>query len=80
MEGSRILLYDAQEFDVFRDSFFRKSLRRADFFFEINNTINRSFTVDIVLLDGNDQPLYRVHFDVPAFSGTAKVSNPNRNF
>jgi hypothetical protein len=67
------IVYDAQEFDVFRDSFFRKSLIQADFFFEINNTINRSFIVDIVLLDGNNQPLYNFNFDVPAFSGTEKL-------
>lgn len=67
------IAFDAQEFDMFRDSFFRKNLRRADFFFEINNTINRSYTIDIILLDENDQPLYRVRFDVPAYSGTQKL-------
>jgi hypothetical protein len=43
--------------------------------FEIN-TINRSFIVDIVLLDGNNQPLYNFSFDVPV-SGTG---NQKRNF
>ncbi|NGY38184.1 hypothetical protein FQU23_011760 [Flavobacterium sp. XN-5] len=61
---------EAQEFDVFRDSFFRENLRRADFFFEINNTINRSYTIDIILLDVNDQPLFNIPFDVPAYTGT----------
>lgn len=60
---------EAQEFDVFRDSFFRKNLRRADFLFEINNTVNRSYAIDIFFLDRNDQPLYNIHFDVPAYNG-----------
>ena len=64
------LIFDAKEFDVFRDSFFRKNLRRADFFFEINNTITRSYTIDIVLLDINDQPIFNIHFNVPAYNGT----------
>jgi hypothetical protein len=59
---------------MFSGFFFRKSLIQADFFFEINNTINRSFIVDIVLLDGNNQPLYNFSFDVPAFQ-ELKVSN-----
>ncbi|TDE04132.1 hypothetical protein [Flavobacterium hiemivividum] len=61
---------EAQEFDVFRDSFFRKNLRRADFLFEINNTINRSYTFDIFFLDRNDQALFNIHFDVPVYTGT----------
>jgi hypothetical protein len=39
--------------------FFFEKLIQADFFFEINNTINRSFIVDL-LLDGNNQPLYNL--------------------
>ncbi|MEZ7497678.1 hypothetical protein QO200_02885 [Flavobacterium sp. Arc3] len=65
--------FDAQDFDIFRDSFFRNRLTRADFFFEINNTITRSYSLDIQLLDGNDQLLYTIHFDVPAYSGTEKL-------
>jgi hypothetical protein len=74
------VIFDAQDFDVFRDSFFRKNLRRADFFFEINNTINRSFTVDIRLLDVNDQPVYANRFDVPAFSGTEDLVMQTESF
>jgi hypothetical protein len=67
MERRRILLLMHRNL-MFSGFFFRKSLIQADFFFEINNTINRSFIVDIVLLDGNNQPLYNFSFDVPAFS------------
>ena len=67
------IAFDAQDFDIFRDSFFRKNLRRADFFFEINNTINRAYSIDIILLDENDQVLYTIHFDVPAYSGAQNL-------
>lgn len=65
--------FDTQDFDVFRDSFFRDSLKRADFFFEIDNTVNRAFTINIVLLDVNDQPLYFIPFTIPAYNGTPKT-------
>ena len=65
--------FDAQDFDVFRDSFFRDNLKRADFYFEITNTINRDFTLSIVLLDINDQPLYVIPFTIPAYNGTPKT-------
>lgn len=67
------LAFDAQDFDIFRDKYFRSYLQRADFFFEINNTINRAYTLDIVLLDQNDKPLYTMHFDIPAYSGTENI-------
>jgi hypothetical protein len=61
---------EAQEFDVFRDSFFRQNLRQADFNFIINNTIKRAYSIDIFFLGKNDEPVYTIDFDVPAYSGT----------
>jgi hypothetical protein len=69
----RDFAFDAQDFDVFRDKYFKSYLRRADFFFEINNTIARSFTLDIILFDENDQVLYVKRILVPAYSGTTNV-------
>lgn len=60
---------DSPTVDVFNDAFFRNNLNRADFFFEINNTINRAYTMDIVLIDKNNQPLYSMNFSIPAYSG-----------
>jgi hypothetical protein len=67
------MVFGAKDFDIFRDASFQKNLRRADFFFEINNTINKSYTIDILLLDGNDQLLETISFIVPAYSGTQKL-------
>lgn len=67
------LAFDDEEFDVFRDKYLNSYLQRADFYFEINNTINRAFTFTIVLLDSNDNPLTTIKFDIPAYSGSANT-------
>ncbi|WP_291100147.1 MULTISPECIES: hypothetical protein [unclassified Flavobacterium] len=64
---------DVANFDVFKDSFFDKSLKKAELFFEINNTINRAYSIDLVLLDVNDTPLYTIPFNVPAYSGAENL-------
>lgn len=65
--------FQALDFDLFRDKYFRSYLQRADFSFEITNTINRAFLLNIILFDQNDQPLYSIPFSVPAYSGNAVV-------
>jgi len=57
---------DLQNFDVFRDTFFKDSLIKAEFYFDIDNTINRAYSVDMELLDANSVLLYLIHIDVPA--------------
>jgi hypothetical protein len=60
------VLGDLQNFDVFRDAFFKDNLIRTDFYFEIVNTINRSYILDLVLLDANNVPVYPIRIAVPA--------------
>ncbi|MFE3870241.1 hypothetical protein ACFX5F_03290 [Flavobacterium sp. ZS1P70] len=59
--------------DVFNDAFFKMHLTKADLSFEIDNTINRGYTLDIILQDRNNQPLYTINFNIPAYTG---VANP----
>lgn len=61
---------DVQNFDVFRDTFFRNNLIKTEFYFEINNTINRDYTINLELRDANDSPLYTISINVPAYKGT----------
>jgi hypothetical protein len=65
------IIVDSPTIDVFNDAFFKNNLTRADLSFEIDNTINRIYTLDIALLDKNNQPLYYINFIVPASTGTA---------
>jgi hypothetical protein len=65
------VIVDYPTVDVFNDAFFKKHLTRADLSFEINNTINRAYTLDIILRDLNNQPLYSIKFNIPAYTGTA---------
>lgn len=64
---------DLMNFDVFKQSFLDQNLNRADFFFEINNTINRGFKLNLILLDANNSTVYSIPFDVPAYTGTQNV-------
>ena len=60
-------------FDVFRNSFLTDALTRADFFFEIDNTINRAYRVNLYFLDANNTPLYTIPFNVPAYTGVQNL-------
>ena len=61
---------DVKEMDVFSDAFFEENLTKAEFYFEINNTINRGFRVNVYLLDDNDTILYTIPFNVSPYSGS----------
>lgn len=64
---------DILNFNVFKEAYFTDSLMRADFFFEIDNTINRAYRVNMYLLDANNSPLYTIPFDVPAYTGVPNL-------
>ena len=63
------IIFDAQTVDIFNDSFFRKSLKKVEFFLEMENTITRSYVIDIVFLDRNNQVVHTTNFSVPEYSG-----------
>jgi hypothetical protein len=67
------ITFDAQNFDVFRDKYFKSYLKKADFLFEVENTIARSFSIDIVLFDQNDQVLYVKRITIPAYAGVTNT-------
>lgn len=64
---------DVSNFDLFKDSFFKNNLLKVEFFFEINNTINRDFVIDLVLLDINDSERHRISIPVPAYTGVENL-------
>lgn len=74
------LLVDSPTVDVFSDAFFKKHLSRADLFFEVNNTITRAYSLDIIFRDSNNQPLYSVNINVPANTGAENLSTKTEIF
>jgi hypothetical protein len=71
---------DVPNFDLFKDSFFKNNLTKVSFFFEFNNTINRDFIVDLVLLDSADNPIYLVSIPVAAYSGVERLVTQTEPF
>ncbi|WP_338645603.1 hypothetical protein V5J73_10170 [Flavobacterium sp. KS-LB2] len=74
------VFFDAPTVDVFNEKFFTDSLNRVDLFFELNNTINRSYRIDIVFLDRNNQFIHSTNLIVPAYSGVENSSTKTEIF
>src|SRR4051812_13658296 len=51
--GNAQVAADVDGFDVLKNKFASEHLKKAEFNFEIDNTINRAFSVAIVLLNDN---------------------------
>lgn len=63
------VFFDISTTNIFTEKFFTDKLRKVDLFFEVNNTINRGYTIDLAFLDNNNQQLHTTSFIVPAYSG-----------
>lgn len=74
------VIFDAPTVDVFSEKFFTEKLRGVDLFFEINNTINRSYRMDLVFLDRNNQPVHSTYLIVPAYSGAENIVTKTERF
>ncbi|OMQ08746.1 hypothetical protein [[Flexibacter] sp. ATCC 35103] len=71
--GGGQVLFDEQVFDAFKGEFLRDNLIKAELDFEIENTIIRDFTVEILLLDANGQILETNSYSIPAYSGSSNI-------
>lgn len=67
--------FDAQDFNPFRNSLMREDLMKAEFNFEITNTINRAYKIDLVLIDAQNNTIETLSFNAPAYSGSSNVLN-----
>ena len=63
------IIFDTSTVEVFNTSFFRKSLKKVEFFLEMENTISRDYAVDISFLDRNNQVVHTTNFTIPAYAG-----------
>ncbi|KRD06428.1 hypothetical protein ASE21_19910 [Flavobacterium sp. Root901] len=64
---------DVEEFDVFKNKFFTDHLIKAELNFEIENTVNRAFEIELQLLDINNQVLETINLDVPKYTGGSNI-------
>ncbi len=71
--GQAQVAIGVSDFDVFKDKFFNEHLKKAEFNYEIENTINRGFSVAIMLLDADDQVLDVTTFRIPAYAGSSNI-------
>jgi hypothetical protein len=67
------IAFDIQPFKAFKEKFFKDNLIKAESDFELENTINRPFSLDISLLGQNDEVLDTMTFDIPAYTGGSNV-------
>jgi hypothetical protein len=59
---------DLMDFNVFTNTNFNDSLTRVDLFFEITNTINRAYVINLYFLDANNAKVYTIPFTLPAYT------------
>ncbi|MET3026693.1 hypothetical protein ABXT06_08465 [Flavobacterium sp. UW10123] len=64
---------DVEDFDVFKNKFLNDHLTKAELNFEIENTFNRAFKVEIVFIDANDQPTETITLNVPQYNGGVNI-------
>lgn len=74
--GSELnIAFDAQDFNPFRNSLMRDDLMKTEFNFEITNTINRAYKIDLELIDAQNNTIETLSFNVQAYSGGTNVLN-----
>ncbi|WP_233621936.1 hypothetical protein [Flavobacterium agrisoli] len=66
---------DVEDFSPFRDAFFRKNLKKTVLNFEVENSISRAFSVDLLLLNENNIPIDTIRLSVAASNGTTVTVN-----
>jgi hypothetical protein len=71
--GSENQFFNRFTTDIFRKTFFVNSLNKVDFDFEINNTINRAYILEVQLLDLKGIRLDSIDISIPAYSGVVNV-------
>ncbi|MFB9079543.1 hypothetical protein ACFFLS_06625 [Flavobacterium procerum] len=71
--GGNQIVYDTRDFDVFRNKFLTKHLKKAEFDVQIENTIDRAFAVNILLLSADGSVLETIPYVVPSYNGSTNI-------
>jgi len=72
-DGANNVIADVRGFDVFKEKFFTDRLKKAEFDIEIENTINRTFVVNMLLLNAQNEVLETISYTIPAYNGSSNV-------
>jgi hypothetical protein len=73
--GNEITTVDVEDgFDFFQNDFFDTTLESAAFYFEIDNTLSRGFTVDFSLIDNSSTVIHTFSISVPAYTGANNLT------
>jgi hypothetical protein len=68
--AERNVIFDASTIQIFDGSFFRQRLKKVELFFELQNTINRAYSLNVLFLDNDNQPLHALNLAIPSYTGT----------
>jgi hypothetical protein len=71
--GSENQFFSRFTTDIFNKTFFVNNLNKVDFNFEINNTINRAYLLEVQLLDAKGIRLDSIDISIPAYLGVKNV-------
>lgn len=55
--------------DIFNDSFFRRRIKRVDILFELENTIDREYELDLSFLDINGNVIHNTNLNMQPYTG-----------
>jgi len=64
----RNIIFDASTIQIFNDSFFRQRLKKVELFYELENTINRAFSLEVLFLDKENQPVHTLTLAIPSYT------------
>lgn len=71
---------DTPDVGVFNGSFLKDNLSKAELFFEVDNTINRAFFLQLVFLDNSNAPLFSIPMNIPAYAGATNITTNTQTF
>lgn len=65
----RNIIFETSTIQIFDDSFFRQRLKKVELFYELENTINRAYTLDVLFLDKDNQSVHALKLAIPSYTG-----------
>ena len=74
------MLIEQTTIDIFNDSFFRRRINRVKILFELENTINRAYIVNLLFLDSNNKIIHNVNLNIQSYLGVENKTSKTEVF